>query len=404
MTSALRVAAVGITPPVFKASGGISAGVQLTRHVARLCDARFVMMSTEDSETVEDGLTVIRRKPGNVLLPFAGLLPNQAVVAMWRLNLRAWLRRERPSLVHFHNPHPPGALVQAANDCRALGIPYVISTHGFVEFNDYASTIRGAAWMKPVYRRLVWQPVARVARDAAKVLMLSPEEEPILRAMGVVPTKLEVVSNGIDRYFLDTLSAEEKARLTGRFNLPADRARVFFVGNHTPNKGIDVLLRAMPLMKEKSMVVIGGAIRSAAEHQALLNATGVTKGDPRILFTDFISKEELRALYQTADIFAFPSYADTLPLVILEAMASRLPVVSTRIGGIPYEVTPETGALVDSGDAAALARELDVLCADPARRARLGEAGRERVVALFDWAKSAEKTVGIYRAILGDHG
>ncbi|HWD25590.1 MAG TPA: glycosyltransferase family 4 protein [Rhizomicrobium sp.] len=402
MSSPLRVAAIGITPPVFKASGGISAGVQLTRHVAKLCDARFVMMSTEDSEAVEDGLTVIRRKPGNILQPLSGIVPNTAVVAMWRPNLREWLARERPSIVHFHNPHPPGALAQAVRDCRALGIPYVISTHGFVEFNDYAKATGASPLMKPVYRRLIWQPVAEVARNAARVLMLSPEEEPILRAMGVDPARLDVVTNGVDRYFLET--ALEMAQLTARFNLPADRARIFFVGNHTPNKGIDVLLRAMPLMKEKAVIVIGGAIRSQAEHQALLDGTGVAKGDPRVLFTDFISKDELRALYQAADVFAFPSYADTLPLVILEAMASRLPVVSTRIGGIPYEVTPQTGALVDSGDAVALARELDALCADPARRVQLGEAGRERAIALFDWAKSAEKTVGIYRAILGGHG
>jgi len=397
--SPLRVVAVGITPPVFKASGGISAGIQLTRHVARHCDARFVLMSTEDSETREDGLLVVRRRPANMLRRASPLLPAKLVSAMWRPALKAWLAATRPAVVHLHNPHPPGALAEIAEDCIALRIPYVISTHGFVEFNDYASASNGSSWRRPIYDRFIRRPVAGVARNAARVLMLSPEETPILRAMGVQPDRLDVVTNGVDRYFTETVPSADRARLIERFNLPRDRPILLFVGNHTPNKGIGVLLRALTQMQENAVAVVAGAMRSQKEHAALLEGAGLQARDPRLVFTDFTTKDELRALYQTADVFVFPSFADTLPLVVLEAMASGVPVVATRVGGIPFEVTPDTGVLIEAGDYRGLAAQLDRLCADPALRRAMGNAGRNRVHDQFSWDASAEKAIGIYRSV-----
>ncbi|MBL6939871.1 MAG: glycosyltransferase family 4 protein [Alphaproteobacteria bacterium] len=357
-------------------------------------------MSDEASDATEDGLRIVRLKAHNLLAPMASALPRQVVTAMWRADFRSWLLSERPSLVHFHNPHPPGALARAAADCSTLGIPYVISTHGFVEFSDNGGFLGLPAVQRRLFRSFVTEPVARVARSAARVLMLSPQEESILLAMGVDRARLEVVTNGVDHYFGEATQESERLALTARFNLPPGRPIVFFVGNHTANKGIDVLLRAIPLLKSKAVIVIGGAIRSEREHAALLASARLQRDDPRLLFTDFITKEELRALYQSADVFAFPSYADTLPLVILEAMTAGLPVVATRVGGIPYEVTPETGELIGPGDPTELAAGIDKLITSGDLRKLKGAAGRTRCLELFDWDKSAAKAVAIYAEIL----
>jgi alpha-maltose-1-phosphate synthase len=207
------------------------------------------------------------------------------------------------------------------------------------------------------------------------------------------------VSNGVDPFFLVPISDAERQRLVERFSLPTDRPLMFFVGNHTLNKGIDTLLKALPLMHEKAVAVIAGAIRSRDEHLQTLASCGVAQDDPRLRFTDFITKEELRALYQSVDLFVFPSRADTLPLVILEAMASGLPVVSTQIGGIPFEVTEETGILVEPGRPGELAEALDTICADAVMRRRMGTAGRARALEIFNWKKSAELAVSLYREI-----
>ena len=400
MDSAFKVAGVGITPPVFKASGGISAGLQLMERVARLCSTQMLLMSDRHETAVENGLRVVRRRPGNLLWPLRGLLAKKMITMMWRPRLRAWLREERPDLVHFHNPHPPAALLQAATACRSLGIPYVISTHGFVEMNDYASGYGAKAWLKPLLRVAVRRPIVQVVRDAAHVLMLSPQEEPILRGMGASSDRLSVVTNGVDPYFMEAVPAAETEALVARFALPPAVPLLLFVGNHTPNKGLDVLLAALPQMKERAVAVVAGAIPSKASHARLLANAGMTADSKRLVFTDFITKEELRALYRSVDLFVFPSRADTLPLVILEAMASGLPVVATTVGGIPFEVSADTGVLVPPGDAAALSAALDRLCADAPLRESMGRAGRIRVAELFDWAVSAEKAVAIYRAVL----
>lgn len=405
MNGLLRVAAVGITPPSFKASGGISAGMQLTQRIATLCDARMFIMGEGDSETVENGLRISRKRAANPITFLRPLLPQAAVTLMWRPKIRVWLAAEKPSIVHFHNPHPPGALLEASRACAELGIPYVISTHGFVEFNDFSRGFRAPFWQKRLIDRFVRQPIVKVVRGAARVLMLSPLEEPILLGMGADIDQLEVVSNGVDPYFVEDIQDEERRQLIDRFNLPKDKLLMLFVGNHTRNKGLDVFLRAVLKMNRQAVAVIAGAIRSHTEHARLLTDCGVAENESRVVFTDFITKEELRALYKSADIFVFPSRADTLPLVILEAMASGLPVVSTRVGGIPYEVTPETGILLEPGDAATLAEALDRLCSDEALRQTMGTAGRERVCRLFNWQTSAQRAVKIYQGVLAQkHG
>jgi starch synthase len=398
--SKLRVAAVVITPPTFKASGGVSAAIQLTQRIAKLADSTLFLMAENDGETVEDGLRIVRQKAINPLLPLQKFLPRQAISIAWRPNIKSWLREGRFDIVHFHNPHPPGALKAAAEACMKLKIPYVISTHGFVEFNELSRGFGAPAWQKPLLEILVRRPVVYVAQNAARVLMLSPQEEPILSGMGAKARNLRVVSNGVDPYFAETLPDAERQRLIARFNLPSDRPLMLYVGNHTANKGLDVLLRALPLMHEKAVAVVAGAIRSQEEHAQLLADNGTSGTDERLLFTDFITREELRALYQTVDLFVFPSRADTLPLVVLEAMASGLPVVSTTIGGIPFEVSPDAGILMKPGDPVPFAAALDRLCADPSLRQTMGNAGRARVMKIFNWEKSAEQAVAIYEEIL----
>jgi alpha-maltose-1-phosphate synthase len=396
----LRVAAIAITPPSFKASGGVSAAIQLTKEIAKLCDATMIIMAEKDGDEIEDGLRILRRGATNILMRVQNFLPRAATTMAWRANIFQVLRNGNFDVVHLHNPHPPGALREVAKVCLRLKIPYVISTHGFIEFNDFSRGFGSPAWQKPLLRLLVRRPVVQVARNAARVMMLSPEETPVLLGMGVRAKRLRVVSNGVDDFFASELPEAERQRLVRRFSLPTGRPLMFFVGNHTPNKGIDTLLRALPLMCEEAVAVIAGAIRSTAEHLKTLTNCGLAPSDPRVRFTDFITREELRALYQSVDLFVFPSQADTLPLVILEAMISGLPVVSTRVGGIPFEVTPDTGLLVEPGQPDALAKALDMVCADSAMRASMGSAGRSRAVEIFNWKKSAKLAVEIYKEIV----
>jgi glycosyltransferase involved in cell wall biosynthesis len=395
--SRLRVAAVGVSLPNYKASGGISAGLQLMRRVADSCETAMYVMADRDEDIVDGRLKVALRRPYSPLSTLGFLMPRQVTTMAWRPRIEGWLEEISPDIVHIHNPHPAGALARVAGACRSRGIPYVISTHGFVEFNDFSRGFGSPAWQKPLLEHFVRRPLVEVARNAARILMLSPYDEPILRGMGVGEDRLGIVPNGVDRYFLDAPSEVERQRLIARFDLPNDCPLLLFVGNHTVNKGLDVLLRSLPMMKERAVAVIAGSVRSKAENRQLVESSGLRLDDRRFLFTDFITKEELRALYRSVNVFVFPSRADTLPLVILEAMASGLPVVATDVGGIPYEVTPAEGILVSAGDPAALAEALDRMCRDEAMRFEMGVSGKRRVVSQFDWEISARLSIDNYR-------
>jgi glycosyltransferase involved in cell wall biosynthesis len=102
------------------------------------------------------------------------------------------------------------------------------------------------------------------------------------------------------------------------------------------------------------------------------------------------------------DVLVQPSRADNLPLAILEAMAAGLPVVGTRVGGIPGRVVDgETGLLVDRERPEELAAALDWLAASPERRAELGQRGRERVREHFSADAIARRTVALYEELCG---
>jgi glycosyltransferase involved in cell wall biosynthesis len=102
------------------------------------------------------------------------------------------------------------------------------------------------------------------------------------------------------------------------------------------------------------------------------------------------------ALYGSADIFVFPSIFEAFPIPPIEAMASGLPVVATRVGGTAESVVDgETGLLLDRNDAVGLVHAIRVLVEDPERRRSLGEAGRRRASALFSWTSVAHGLVEI---------
>jgi glycosyltransferase involved in cell wall biosynthesis len=103
-----------------------------------------------------------------------------------------------------------------------------------------------------------------------------------------------------------------------------------------------------------------------------------------------------------ADVFAMPSVGEPFGLVYLEAMAMGLPVVALRSGGVPEVVGHDvTGLLSEPGDELGLARNVAALLADPQRRARMGAAGRQRVVDGFTPRRMAADMAAVYRAVTG---
>lgn len=179
-----------------------------------------------------------------------------------------------------------------------------------------------------------------------------------------------------------------------------------FVGRLAAVKGVPLLLEAMhrfhrppatddphrafdepPAMH---LTIVGdGPDRVMLEHQA--------KGLP-VTFTGYRSQSEVAEILSGADMFILPSFAEGLPVVLMEAMAAGVPVITTRIAGVPELVEHmRTGLLVSPGNATALFAKMRMLIESPDMRADLGAAGRETVQQNFNVTKEAEKLSWLFR-------
>jgi glycosyltransferase involved in cell wall biosynthesis len=242
---------------------------------------------------------------------------------------------------------------------RLLGVPYVLHMHG----GDFAS----------FYTRRCG-PVARaflryLYRHAEVVVALSDEWRDAL-VEAIPGIRVVVVPNPI----------EVPAWQAG---LEGDPPTVLYLGVVKETKGVFDLLRAWPAVLARHprarLVLAGSGDRDAAH--AMAKELGIADS---LQMPGWTSGEAKSALLRGATVFVLPSHFEALPMAVLEAMAAGLPVVATRVGGIPDAIEDgRDGVLVAPHDPAALAAALDGLLADAPRRARLAVAARRRATETF---------------------
>ena len=339
-----------------------------TRHdvvvLASLATRRpdFAAFRLEDS--VEDGIRTLRvryRRP--FLRPAAmGFQLLGMLAALRRLRREDW----RPDVVHAH-------VYQAAPPALVLGrlsrAPVAITEH-------YTGFQRG---LVTGYDRLL----ARLSFERADVVApVSEELAGHLRALAP-SARIEVVPNVVD---------------TDAFAPPPNRhdeapPRLLTVAALAEKKGHRFLLEALTEIPNVRLDVVGdGELRDLLERQAV--ALGL--GD-RVHFLGERSKEEVADLMRQADLFVLPSLAENLPVVLIEAQASGLPVVATDVGGVSELVDRDAGALVPAGDARLLAAAIrDTL----ARRSDFDAAAlAERARARYGYDAISARWTAIYAGL-----
>ncbi|MCL3881774.1 glycosyltransferase [Marivita sp. GX14005] len=172
---------------------------------------------------------------------------------------------------------------------------------------------------------------------------------------------------------------------------PRNGMTILFVGRLAPVKGLPILLEAVARLADSypdlQLDIIGdGPDRVALEAEVARRGL-----DERIAFLGYRSQSEVAEALAAADIFALPSFAEGVPVVLMEAMAAGLPVLATRIAGIPELVEDGvSGRLVAPGDENAFVDALKDLLGNAERRAAYGTAGRAKVLAEFDARREAQ--------------
>ncbi|MGF1522584.1 MAG: glycosyltransferase family 4 protein [Leptolyngbyaceae cyanobacterium] len=177
--------------------------------------------------------------------------------------------------------------------------------------------------------------------------------------------------------------------------------RLLYVGRLAAMKGLPVLFEALAQLRERypdlRLTVVGdGQERPEIEASAQRLNLG-----QMVDFVGYKSQAEVRSYLQQTDIFILPSFAEGVPVVLMEAMAAGVPVLTTRIAGVPELVVHgESGWLVPPGDQQSLADSLAMLVEDADLRQRLGEAGRAQVASDFNVETEAKKLADIFRQVV----
>jgi len=293
--------------------------------------------------------------------------------------LRAAFRSLEPDVVHTHQV---GALLYAG---LATARPVVHTQHG---------------------REILWRPRRRLlarlsAARAARFVCVSRDLAREVSAGRLVPTrKLRVVPNGVSTE--PACGPGDGADVRRSLGIPDGAAVVGTVGRLDEIKRQDDLIRALSRLggdgPAPHLLLVGdgpalGPLRSLAEGAGLGRRV------------HFVGYQERPGRYLAAmDVFALPSRSEGMPLAVLEAWAAGLPVVASRVGGLPELAGDGAAILVEPGDVPALAGSLGEVLADPARARELGMAGRERVATLFGLDVMVDSYLRQYREVLGaDH-
>jgi len=272
----------------------------------------------------------------------------------------------------------------------------------------YGVVLHGAEVTVPGRLPVTHAALRRVLRRA--VLVVSAGGYPLAEATRAAGRALPAVNvpPGIDVERFVPLADDARAAARRHFDLPVDRPVVLGLSRLVPRKGFDVLLRALPEVRRAHpdvVVAIGGSGRDRARLDALAARAG---GDVR--FLGRVDDARMPELYGCADIFAmlcrnrwFGLEQEGFGIVFLEAAATGVPQVAGASGGADEAVADgETGIVVrDPNDPSAVAGALHALLDDPARRAAMGRAARDRAVASFSYDALARRLKDAIDAVPG---
>jgi len=246
----------------------------------------------------------------------------------------------------------------------------------FYNFYQWLYTVLNARWEKKAFRRarVVVAVSSRVAED--------------LQAIGVAPEKIRVIVNGVD---LQEFSPGNNQR--SQWGLPAGVPLALFAGDiRISRKNLDTVLKALVYVPDLHLAVAG--ITEGSPYLQLAQSLGL---DERVHFLGL--RRDVPELMKAVDFFVFPSRYEPFGLVVIEAMASGLPVITASSTGAADLLTPESGiVLADSDDVEALAQALSLLASDRTLRQQMGQVART-IAEQHSWTNMAQRYIDLFEEL-----
>jgi len=361
-------------PPVGAGAGNASSNI--ARLLVRLGNEVVVVTAgfgRLPKDEIVDGVRILRGPASRKRVDRSTALEQVVFIIGASYRCLGLLRSFRPQATLAFFGLPSGAVAWVLK--RIFGIPYVVSLRGgdVPGFRPYDFWLYHRIAVP--FLRVIWHGAEAVIANSRGLRDLASNFDPSV-AIPIIP-------NGVD---IQLFSAEGRDWST---------AGILSVGRVVHQKGLDLGLMALADLKDLAWQwrIVGDGpqvayLRETLEREDL---------EDRVEFVGWAGAAALAAEYRRASLFIFPSRHEGMPNALLEAMASGLPVIASRIAGNEELVVPgETGILVPPDDPDALREALRALLVDKSERERMGRAARRRVEADFRW----ETTTAGYLAVL----
>ncbi len=370
------------------------AGVHVTELVAqlrRLCDVDVHCMG-------------VPREGALVAQPDPALAAANPALSVLSADLRMADAAAGATVVHSHTWY-----TGMAGHISALlhGIPHVLTAHSLEPLRPWKAEQLGGG-----YRVSLWvERTAIQAADAVIAVSNGMRADVLATYPGLDPGRVHVIKNGVDTGMWYPAEAGGEESVLDELGVDRSRPIVAFVGRITRQKGVPHLIAAAHRFDPAVQLVLCAGAPDTPEIAAEVSAAVSDLSEQRggvFWVRDFLPIHEIREILSAATIFVCPSVYEPLGIVNLEAMACGTAVIASDVGGIPEVVSDGvTGTLVHydpadiAGFEARLADAVNAMVADPQRAATYGTAGRQRCIDEFSWARIAEQTLEIYRAVSG---
>jgi glycosyltransferase involved in cell wall biosynthesis len=298
-------------------------------------------------------------------------------------------------ILHLHGPWLDGNR-QIANLARRRGIPYLLSTHGMLD--DWSMTQR--SFKKRAYMSMFGQQIL----DRAAMVHCTAAAELTQASKWFTNPRTVILPYLVNLSPFEQLPGPDPALQI----LPAaarDKPRLLFLSRLHEQKGVDILIRAAGLLRDASVPFVALLVGSGDPiYEASLHAlVEELKLQDRVLFLGLLTGIQKISLYCAADIFVLPTRHENFGLVLTEAMACGLPVVTTKGTDIWNEIQ-SAGAVIADSTPESFAEQIQKLLNDPTDRTARGATGREWVFANLAVEPLSQKYESLYRSLIDGKG
>jgi glycosyltransferase involved in cell wall biosynthesis len=237
------------------------------------------------------------------------------------------------------------------------------------------------------------------------VISVSEEaKEYHLHISGASPGRISTIYNGIDLSNFSSLDRElERAAVRAELGIPSDANLLTTVAVLRPQKGIQYMIRTLSAVLASNPNTYYLVVGNGSHRDVLIEESNKCGVSDRVIFPGM--RQDVPRLLTASDVFVLPTLTEALPTVLAEAMAAKLPIISSRVGGVPEMIANGVnGCLVEPEDAEGLAQACNDLLANPEKRAAMSAEGWRIVNQNFNIEKQVDQLEALYLEQLHAHG